>query len=62
MLYCKRQMKNTICRKVNFKKHKIWLQQRKKRRKGPPKITYGNCIKENDTDKIKFRKINLYYW
>ena len=55
-------MKNTICRKVNFKKHKIWLQQRKKRRKGPPKITYGNCIKENDTDKIKFRKINLYYW
>ena len=35
------------------------LQQRKK---DPSKITCGNFIKERDTDKIKFGKINLHYW
>ena len=61
MLYSKGQVKNTICRKVNFKKRRHGDNKERNKERVCLKLHAVILLKKGDIDTIKFGKINSYY-
>ena len=56
MLHCKSQMKNTLCRKVNFKKHRYAYNKERKEEKARQKLQAITLLKKRMLIKLNLEK------